>query len=564
MKALKRKGSYSFMSGGMLDLALASVFVNVLSLAMPLMLLQVYDRILPNMAESTLVLLVIGVGTALVLEALLRIGRSFVASWMGARFEYMVGCRAVERLMRTGITEFEQEGPGAHLERLGSLGVLKEYYSGQEYMTFWDLPFAVLFLGVIAYLAGALVFVPIVLTVAFAAAAWIVGRQLRKALGKRMVADDRRFNFIIEVLGGIHTVKALAMENQMFRRYERLQESCAEADFQVAAGSAGAASIGVVFSQLALFAVVGFGSTLVIDGMLTIGGLAACTMLAGRAMQPLQRAVGIWTRFQTISLARERLNKVFALKAESPMGLPQIPPIRGAVELRKVRFGYGDELPDIFHGIDLKVAAGEAVGIVGGNASGKTTLLYLMMGGLQPSAGKVLIDDLDLAEYDPVSVRSQIAYLPQHGTLFNGTILENITMFRPDRAEAALDMARFLGLDAVVAHMPKGYETEVATGAAESLPRGIKQRIAIARALVDKPRVILFDEANTSMDGAGDANIRAILERLKGRVTLVLVSHRPSVLRLVDRLYEIHDGVLRERDVASASRLAGPADGRAA
>lgn len=555
-----------------MDLALASVFVNVLSLAMPLMLLQVYDRILPNEAASTLVLLVIGVGVALILETMLRIGRSFIASWMGARFEYMVGCRAVERLMRTSITDFEKDGPGAHLERLGSLSVLKEYYSGQEYMTLWDLPFAVLFLGVVAYLAGALVFVPIVLTVVFALCAWVVGRQLRKALSKRMVADDRRFNFIIEVLGGIHTVKSMAMENQMFRRYERLQESCAEADFDVAAGSAGAASIGMVFSQLALFAVVAFGSKLVIDGVLTIGGLAACTMLAGRAMQPLLRAVGIWTRFQTIALARERMRKLFALKAEAPLGLPQLPAIRGAVELRSVSFGYGGELPDIFRGIDLKVAPGEAIGITGGNASGKTSLLYLMMGALQPTAGKVLVDDHDLAEYDPVSVRAQVAYLPQHGTLFNGTILENITMFRPERTQAALDMARFLGLDMVVAHMPKGYETEVATGAGESLPRGIKQRIAIARALLDKPRVILFDEANTSMDVAGDANIRSILEKLKGRVTLILVSHRPSVLRLASRLYEIQEGTLRERDVASAGPAAAgsdagaatPSDGRAA
>ncbi len=545
----------SYLHGGMVDLVLASVFINILSLAMPLTLLQVYDRILPNNAENTLVLLVLGVGVALMLEVVLRIARSFASGWMGARFEHMVGCRALDRLMRSGITAFEQEGSGVHLERLNSLRVLKDYYAGQAYMTLWDLPFACLFLGVIAYLAGLLVLVPITLGILFGISAWIVGRRLRGVLTKRMVADDRRFNFIIEVLGGIHTVKGLAIENQMLRRYERLQEGCAEANFGVAMNSSHAMSVGAVFSQLTLFTVVGFGSTLVIDGNLTVGGLAACTMLAGRAMQPLQRAVGIWARFQTIALAREKVGKIFDLRAEAPMGLPQLPPVRGEIDLQAVAFGHGGEYPEIFREVNLHVAPGEAIGISGPNASGKTSLLYLMMSALQPTRGAVFLDGHNLAEYEPVSVRTQVAYLPQYGTLFNGSILDNITMFRSDRAQEALEIARYLGLDAVVAHMAKGYDTRVGDGATESLPRGIRQRIAVARALVDKPRIILFDEANTSMDGAGDANIRSVLENLKGHVTLVIVSHRPSTLRIADRIYDISEGTLVER--APGSTLPG-------
>jgi len=419
------------MPGGMFDLVLASVFINVLSLALPL--LQVYDRIIPNDSRSTLVLLIAGVGTALVLEVLLRIGRAYVSGWMGARFEHMAGCAVVERLLNSAINDFERDGTGVHLERLNALAMLKEFYSGQAILVLCDLPFAVIFLGVIAYLADELVLVPVVLIVLFAITALITGRLLRNALAARMTADDRRFNFIIEVLGGIHTVKSMAMENQMLRRYERLQETCAGTDLNVAFRSSSAVTVGTLFSQLTLFAVVGVGATMVIDGLLTIGGLAACTMLAGRSMQPMQRAVGIWTRFQTIRLARDRLRKIFETPLEAEPGLPKLPDVQGEIAVAGVTFRYRDDLAPILDNVSMQVMPGEAVGVCGGNASGKSTLLYMLMGAMRPEEGTVSIDGNDLSEYDPASLKGQIAYLPQHGVLFNGTIMENITMFRGDR-----------------------------------------------------------------------------------------------------------------------------------
>ncbi|MEO5335515.1 MAG: peptidase domain-containing ABC transporter [Magnetospirillum sp. WYHS-4] len=540
------------MPGGMMDMVLSTFFINILSLAMPLVLLQIYDRIVPNNAAGTLSLLIIGVGSALILEGILRVARSFVSAWMGARFDHLAGCSAVDRLLNANLVEYERQGSGAHLERLQALTTLREFYSGQAILNLLDLPFAVLFIGVMAYLAGWLAWVPIVIGLAFLLSALMVGKKLRAALEGRSTADDRRFNFIIEVLGNIHTLKSMAMEEQMLRRYERLQEGCATWNHDVALQSARALSVGSLFSQLTQFAVVGFGSTLVIDGSLTVGGLAACTMLAGRAMSPLQKAVGMWTRYQTIRLARERVHGLFEIKPESQRGLPEFPQLSGDIELRNVTFNYGktrdgDMMPDIVKNVSLRIRQGEAIGISGGNVSGKTTLLYLLMGALKPVEGQVLIDGLDLSEFDPVSVRSQIGYLPQEAALFNGTLLENITMFRPDREEGALEIARYLGLDNVVSHMPYGYDTKVGEGGSDSLPRGIKQRIAIARALVDRPRLVLFDEANTAMDGAGDTMLRNLLEQLKGRVTLVLVSCRPSLLKLADQVYDLQAGVLVPR-----------------
>ncbi len=545
-------GSFAYTPGGIFDLILASVFINILALAMPLTLLQVYDRIIPNSAEGTLIMLIIGVGSALLLEAGLRQGRSYVSGWMGARFEHLAGVAAVERLLNVSIIDYERQGSGVHLERFNSLGPLKEFYAGQAILALCDLPFAVLFLGAMYYLAGHLVVIPIVLIIVFALMALYVGTKLKGALESRMMADDRRYSFIIEVLGGVHTVKGLAMEEQMIRRYERLQETCATADYNVALHSASASSTGALFSQLVLFSVVGYGATFVIDGVLTVGGLAACTMLAGRSMQPLQKAVGIWTRFQSIQLSLDRVRQLFELEEEKPPGLPDLPPVRGELRLEGLTFSYGknkdgEEMHAMFDDVDLTIASGETVGITGSGSSGKTTLLYLMMGVLPTTAGRVTIDGMDLMDYDPSSIRRQIAYLPQEGVLFNGTILENVTMFRDEKIDDALDVSRLLGLDSVVAHMPHGYDTTVGDGAGDKLPKGIKQRIAIARALVDKPRVLLFDEANAAMDSAGDSTLRNLLERLKGRVTLVLVTPRPSMLNLADRIFDIGDAKLIER-----------------
>ncbi len=542
-----RLGRLAHVPGGMFDLLLTSLFINILSLAMPLSLLQIYDRILPNNAQSTLFMLISGVAVALILEAVLRMGRSYVTGWMGARFEYAAGTQALERLLSAGIVDYERQGSGVHLERMNSLGTLKEFYAGQAILVLCDLPFAVLYLFAVWYLAGWLVLAPIGLMVLFVSSAMVTAWRLHKALDARMMADDRRFNFIIEVLGGIHTLKSMAMENQMLRRYERLQETCAGAEHKVAFNSSTALSIGALFSQISVFAVVGLGSTLVIDGVLTIGGLVACTMLSGRAMQPMQRAVGIWTRFQTIRLARKRLQEIFKLKPETTLDMPTIPAMKGSVELRGVSYFYGknkdgEDLPEILKGVDIKIEAGEAIGIRGGNASGKSTLLALMIGALRPTKGQVLVDGTDITGINPVSLRSQMAYLPQKGELFSGTILENITMFRPEREEAAKEAARIIGVDSVVAHMPLGYDTRVGEGAQDALSQGVKQRVAIARGLASRPPVLLFDEANTAMDSIGDAVLRSALKKLKGHCTLILVTRRPSLLKLSDRIYDLKDG----------------------
>ncbi|NGZ06922.1 MAG: peptidase domain-containing ABC transporter [Magnetococcales bacterium] len=532
----------------MVDLILTSTVLNILALALPLTMLQIYDRILLFQAETTLEILTAGVMVAILFEAILKMVRSYIGSWLGARFEHLAGCTAIYRLLSSTLANTERQGAGMHLERINGIHSLKDFYAGQAVLTVLDLPFAILFLVLIYHLAGWIVIIPILIFTLFIGVSFLISRWLYEAVQKRTLWEDRRIDFLIEVLNGVHSVKAMAMEAMMLRRYERLQESCSSASQQVGLLGVTSGNLGMLFSQLNMVAMVGLGCLLVIDHQLTIGGLAACSMLSGQAIQPLQRAFGIWARFQSIRVTRDRLAILFDLPPEVETDIPELTSLEGALELRDVTYRFGPDKPPLLHNIQLNVAPGETIAISGGNGSGKTTLLWLMQGALRPSSGTVMLDGQDLSAFNPSSVRSQIAYLPQAGILFKGTIMDNLTMFRPWRASDAEALSARLGLTDFITKMPNGFETLVDDGAAEILPQGIKQRIAIARALLDQPKLVLFDEANTSIDSRGDEELKQELMRFHGQVTLILVSHRPSLVALADRVYQLQNGTLIQQE----------------
>ncbi|CCQ72475.1 peptidase domain-containing ABC transporter [Magnetospira sp. QH-2] len=530
------------------SLILSSLAINLLSLALPLALLQVYDRIIPNSSLSTLLILVGGVVVALVLELLLRMARSAITAWIGSRFEHLAGCAAFRHMLHSRIDAFEREGAGLSIERMAGLRTAKEFYAGQALVALLDLPFVVIFLALIWLLGGPLVYVAGGMLVLYLVFTLIQARGLRHTIEDHTTLRDRRLSFSIEVLSGVHTVKSMGMEAQMVQRYDRLLESVAGGSRGVAYRNAATLNIGTLLSQLALISVVAFGATRVIDLQMTVGALAACTLLTGRAMQPLQRAAGFWSRFQTIRLSRQRLRAIFDLPLEPRSDQTATAQWQGALELEDVHFRYGEDGPVILEGASLAVAPGECIGINGNNGAGKTSLMALMRGTLIPDSGEVRFDGRQIFDYDAAEVRrSGIAYLPQQGELFKGTLLENMTMFRKGLTGKARELAAELGLDQVVAKLPGGYHTMIGDAGEDALPRGIKQRVAIVRALVNDPKAVLFDEANTAMDSNGDMRLRAYLEQIKGRVTLIIVSSRPSLLNLGDRRFDLTDGQLIER-----------------
>ena len=286
---------FDAMGGYRAELLTASCAQNILSLAMPITILQVYDRIIPNQAMHTLGVFVVALGLVLAIDFLLSLGRFYITGWTGARLQHKLACQSVDHIFRSDLRAFEALPPGVHLQRLRGAESIKNFFSGQGLLLFVDLPFAMLFFVLIGLIAGPLALIPIVVLVLLAITGAIAGKKLSRALDARRGTDDRRYNFMIEVLSAIRTIKGLGMETMMVRRYERLQGSSAEASYNVADGGTWARATGQTFSQLTAICVAAYGSTLVIDGALTIGGLAACTLLASRSAQPMMRALGTWT-----------------------------------------------------------------------------------------------------------------------------------------------------------------------------------------------------------------------------------------------------------------------------
>ena len=541
------------------EVLVASLVINVLSLGLPLVILQVYDRILPNHALETFAVLLLGLLGVIVLDGLLQLTRSYITGLAGARYEHKVGLSAFTRLMHGRVDALEREAAGAHLDRINSVDAIREFYGGQALLAFTDLPFVFLFLALIGFIGGWVVIVPIVLVTVFALAAVYTGRKLRGAIQTRSIWDDRRYSFLIEVLAGIHTVKALAMERLMARRYEQLQESCAQWGHDVAFYSAMAQSLGTVFSQVTMVLVAGVGAVFIIDGQMTIGGLAACTMLSGRSIQPLLKAMSIWAQYQNIQVAEDRMSKLFEVEPESPAVAPAMPDLKGAIELQNVSFRYNDEAHWVLHQANLKIEPNQTIAIAGASGIGKSTVLRVLSGLLRPTEGRVLYDGNDIRDFDASSARRQMAFMPQIGVLFRGTLLENLTMFRGDEAvPKALELSRRLGLDSVIAHMPDGLDTQIGEGTVETLPGGIRQRIVFVRELIDMPSIVLFDEANLSFDGQSEDMLQTMLAEMRGSCTMILVSHRPSILRLADKVYELRDSafVLRTPEAGTASTAA--------
>jgi ATP-binding cassette subfamily B protein len=537
----------------------ASTAINLFALALPLLMLQVFDRILPHRSLDTLVLLMLGTTAAVVGEATLRLMRAYVLVWAAARFEHRAMLEAFSRLLATPP---EKSDAGGYVDRFKAIVALKDHASGQTVLQVLDLPFTLVYLALVAAIGGWLVLVPVVGVAAFAYVSWLFGAHHGALFRERSSADRRRSNFLVETLGGMHTLKALAMEAFMLRRYERLQETCANLTRRLAAALDVASGIGGLFSPLMTILVVSIGGLLVVQGRMTNGELAACILLVLRSLGPLQRAGSLWIAHQRVRALQEEMAPLLRGKplqtAERRYESPAAP---GRVELREVGFRLAETGAAILENVSLTIASGECLVIKGANGSGRSTLLRLIAGLVNPTSGEVRLEGVSMSSLEAPALRAAIAYVPEDAQVFQGTILENISGFEPARAERALEIARALGLDKFVARLPRGWDSPVGDAAADTTPVGHRQRIAMVRALASGARIVLFDAANISMDSEGDAALRRYLQAEMGRTTFVIVTHRPSLAKLAQRVLVLEGGRLapEEAGAGAAAPAAAPA-----
>ncbi len=528
-----------------IDVLAASICMNLLALAMPIVVLQVYDRILPNQSYDTLgVFIIVLVGVA-ILNGLLSFFRSYILIRFGAKFEYMTNIDAMNSLLHSNLAAFESDSHGVHLERFQGIEAIREFYHGSSMFLIVEVPFVFLFLALIWQFSGLMVLIPLSIISVFFVISFVAGSFLRTAIHEKSNHHERRQNFVIECLNGMHVIKGLAMEAQMLRRYERLQANSANSIFDLSRINSVVHGLASTFSQAVMVSFVAIGSIYVVSNELSIGALAAGTMLAGRVLQPALRALSFWTYRQSVDEKEHKLEKILSLSPEAFDEETKDIKLRGKIELRNVKFCYNDSSAPLLKNINLVIQPGDSISLRGVNGSGKSTLLNLIMGFIPPTEGQVLLDDIDIRKLNRSSFRSQIGLIPQQGVLFNGTLLENMTLYREGQPVTdSIRLAKKLGLDGTILRLRDGLDTMANSDLSHAIPHGFAQRLVTVRALVGDLSIILFDDANLGFDDRNDRYLHDLLVELRQDHTLILVSHRPSLQRICNQHFELRDGRL--------------------
>ncbi len=556
-------GDLSPFAGEKTTIIASSIVINILALAFPLLMLQLYDRILPHQSLDTLALIAIAVGMAVAVESVMRVVRSYATAWISARFEHKAMLAVTERALAEPLHDFERKGTGTVMDDYKSVSSLKYHYSGQTFQQLMDLPFTLLYVFIVFILSP---WVGLLLTagyVVFIFITWKNGRDDPILIKDQKQGDLRRANFLNETLSNVHTLKSMTMESLMLRRYERLQESCARLMSRVTYALDMSAGIGNIFSPMMNMLIVALGAWLVIGHHLTNGELAACILLGMRALAPLQRLGGMWAKYQQDEILRDNLALTLLqgglpTKSEVEEGATLFADRQlstAKLQLENVHYQFPGSKTELFSDLSLTIEPGEFLAIKGDSGSGRSTLLQLMAGVIHPTQGRALIDDKNLKEIPLEKLSEHVAYLPQKAMMFEGSLLDNVSVFEPSRVDRALQTAKMLGLGDFVAKMPRGWDSPVGDTAADAMPPGYRQRIAIVRALSNQPNIILFDDATSVMDSDGDATFLKFMEAVRGKVTVVLVSQRPSFLRLADRTLFLQDGHLHEVEPNKVSSI---------
>ena len=533
------------------DVLVAAFFINVFALALPLFTMNVYDRVVPNYAVETLWTLAIGLLIVVVMDFTLRMMRSYFLDLASERIDRHVSADIMERVLGSRL-EHRPSSVGSYAVNLRSFDSVRDFINSVSITTLIDLPFAVIFCAVIFWIAP-MVLLPLLAGVVIVLVYVSVGRgKLRELSETTYRAGVQRNATLIESLVGLDTIKAMGAESKTQRRWEEATAFLARTGVQLRLVSNANQFVTAGTTQLVTLFVVVTGVYLITEGLLSMGGLIACTMLAGRVMAPVGQLAGLLTQFQYAQISLGSVDQIMETPQERPEGARFLSrdTFGGEIEFKDVTFSYpGAEMPSLVD-VSFKIKPGEKVAILGRVGSGKSTLQKLAMGLFQPSEGAVLIDGIDLRQLDPAEYRKQVGYMPQDLTLFHGTLRDNIVIAHPYASDSdVLKAAEQANLLEFVNRHPQGFDMTISERG-DSLSGGQRRCVALARAVLGEPPVVLMDEPTGSMDHSTEVAVKSSLAAFIAGRTWIVVTHRNSLLEMVDRIIVIDNGKI----VADGSR----------
>ncbi|MEM6557028.1 MAG: ATP-binding cassette domain-containing protein [Pseudomonadota bacterium] len=521
-----------------LSVYFGSAFINVLGLALPLTILHVYDRVLPNQAFDTLAMLVFGLIAVVILDSVLRIARGATMGWRAAAYGHKTSMDAMARLMSANASRLKSTKGSAIIAQLQALSDMAEFQGSTARLLLIDIAWVPVFAIVITVIAGPLIAVPMIFLIAFVIYISTQTRRLRTIIDKREAVEERKYDFMLETLQTMQTVKSHAMEPLMMRRFERLQSASSLQLKNNVLSSQTISQAAGLFALLMTLGIVFFGALMVIGGSLTIGALAACMLLSSQMMQPIMRSLQSWTQIVQNDHKKAEVEKLYAqISDQDPViepftrHQPRFAP--ASIQIRNFGF-HGTSEQVVFQNLNLDISPGQLVGLKGADGSGRSVLLRSIMGELSPSEGEISVNGLA-----PADARALVSYVGQVPQVFRGSILDNLTLFGTYTAEDAKWVADLTGLSSEIHRLPDGFETQLLGSSNPELSTAFSQLICIARAVVSKPSIILFDASNNGLDAKTETSFSTMLDHLRGKVTMILATQRPSLLRQSDVIFEL-------------------------
>ena len=525
------------------DAIAASLVINLIALAAPLFVMNVYDRVVPNQATTTLWVLAAGICGAYLFDLLLKGLRSLCLDLAGKKTDLIISATLFERIVGMSM-KFRPARVGSFAQNIHEFQGMRDFLTSLTLTSLIDLPFTLIILLVIALLGGNLVWIPIVAFPLALGIGHFLQKPLTATLERTMALGAERQSSLIETLAGLDAVKVNNAESERQYQWEQTIGTLSRLELRVKVLSGLAMNITLLIQQLAGVAMIIFGVYQIIDGHLSMGGLVACYMLSGRALGPLAQLSGLLTRYQQAKVTMVSVDQMMELPQERNFDerpfSRQV--LQGAMEFRNLNFTYPNQQTLALQGINLVVRPGEKIGIIGRSGSGKSSLAKLLVGLYQPDSGALLVDGVDIRQIDVSELRHNIGYVAQDIQLLAGTLRDNLVSgARYVDDETVLQAAELAGVHEFARLHPQGYELQVGERG-QNLSGGQRQNVALARALLLNPPILLLDEPTSAMDNTGEERLKQRLQAVIENKTVILVTHRASLLSLVDRLLVIDRG----------------------
>lgn len=525
------------------EILVASLLINLFALAMPLFSMNVYDRIVPNHAVETLWALTSGVVLVISFDLIMRAVRGYFIDVAGKKLDVVLSANIFERVLGIRMAS-RPASVGAFASNLQEFEAFREFVTSATITTVVDLPFVVLFIAVMFWIGGPLAWVSVAAVPLIVGFGLLLQFPLARVVKESSRLASQRQAMLIETLVGLETIKVMGSEGTVQQRWEQLIGHIGRHALKSRFLATCAVNFSIWVQQAANLAVILIGVYLIADDRLTMGGLIACTILTGRALAPLSQVAGLLTRYHQSRDALNQIDQLMHLPVERPADQEFLhrPVLQGAIEFKNVSFSYPEQKTEALTNVSFRIGSGERVGFIGRVGSGKSTVEKLVLGLYPPTSGAILVDNTDQRQIDPAALRRNIGYVPQDIVLFYGSVRDNIVLGAPFAEDAdVLRVAELAGVTEFTDRAAYGLDLQVGERG-ERLSGGQRQAIAIARAELLRPPVLMLDEPSSAMDSRSEELFKARISACLDGRTLLLVSHRTSLLSLVNRLIVLDQG----------------------